>query len=157
MSELNLENDDYRKNVGMMIINEQQKILAGEAFYYPGEWLMPQGGMAEGEAPVQAMQRELIEETGLTTADVSIISEYEKWIYYLFPKPQIKDDRMYIGQRQKWFLLSYEGLLPDATKVLEREFRHFDWVSPNWLMQRTPAFNVPVYQELVRAFSIKPD
>ena len=66
MSNLTSGDDDYRNNVGIVIINTERKILAGEAFYYPGEWLMPQGGIAIGETPEEALERELLEETGLT-------------------------------------------------------------------------------------------
>lgn len=157
MSNLTSVDDDYRNNVGIVIINTERKILAGEAFYYPGEWLMPQGGIAIGETPEEALKRELLEETGLTLSDVPIVREHNEWICYLFPKPQIKDDRMYIGQRQKWFLLHYDGPLPDANSLLEKEFSSFSWVSPYWLLDRTPVFNVPVYKQVFRNFLSKPD
>ena len=157
MSNLTSGDDDYRNNVGIVIINTERKILAGEAFYYPGEWLMPQGGIAIGETPEEALERELLEETGLTLSDVSIVREYDEWICYLFPKPQIKDGRMYVGQRQKWFLLLYNGPLPDANSLLEKEFSSFSWVSSRWLLDRTLVFNVPVYKQVFRNFLFKPD
>ena len=40
---------DYRLNVGIMIVNRERRILAGDAFYYPGEWMMPQGGIDPAE------------------------------------------------------------------------------------------------------------
>ena len=46
----------YRANVGIMIINKEHKIMAGEAYHYPGEWMMPQGGIDELETPLQAME-----------------------------------------------------------------------------------------------------
>jgi 8-oxo-dGTP pyrophosphatase MutT (NUDIX family) len=49
----------YRLNVGIMIVNRDQKILAGDAFHYPGEWMMPQGGIGHAESAYEAMQREL--------------------------------------------------------------------------------------------------
>ena len=119
---------NYRLNVGIMIVNREQKILAGDAFHYPGEWMMPQGGIDQTESSQAAMQRELYEETGLQTQQVRLIREHDAWLQYLFRKPQYKDDIYYIGQRQKWFLLEYNGPLPDAENVKEQEFSCFDWV-----------------------------
>ena len=41
----------FRSNVGIMIVNRAGKILAGDAFHYPGEWMMPQGGIDARNRP----------------------------------------------------------------------------------------------------------
>ena len=144
---------NYRLNVGIMIVNREQKILAGDAFHYPGEWMMPQGGIDQTESSQAAMQRELYEETGLQTQQVRLIREHDAWLQYLFRKPQYKDDIYYIGQRQKWFLLEYNGSLPDAENVKEQEFSCFDWVDAQWLVEQIPPFKKEVYRTIVTAFS----
>lgn len=144
---------NYRLNVGIMIVNREQKILAGDAFHYPGEWMMPQGGIDHAESAQEAMQRELYEETGLQTQQVRLIREHDAWLQYLFRKPQYKDDIYYIGQRQKWFLLEYNGPLPDAENVKEQEFSRFDWVDAKWLVEQIPPFKKEVYRTIVTAFS----
>ena len=143
---------NYRPNVGIMLVNRQQQVLAGEAIHYPGEWMMPQGGIDPGEAPQQAMQRELIEETGILYDEVGFIKENPEWLAYLFRKPLIKDGRPYIGQRQKWFLLAYDGSLPDAETTIDREFIRFEWVEPEWLMQHTTKFKIEVYRTIFSSF-----
>ena len=143
----------YRLNVGIMIVNREQKILAGDAFHYPGEWMMPQGGIDQLESAPEAMQRELYEETGLQPQQVRLIREHDSWLQYLFRKPQYKDDIFYIGQRQKWFLLEYNGPLPDAASVKEQEFSRFDWVDAGWLVEQIPRFKKEVYRTIVAAFS----
>ena len=144
---------NYRLNVGIMIVNREQKILAGDALHYPGEWMMPQGGIDHAESAHGAMQRELYEETGLRTQQVRLIREHDEWLQYLFRKPQYKDDIYYIGQRQKWFLLEYNGALPDAENVKEQEFSRFDWVDAQWLVEQIPPFKKEVYRTIVAAFS----
>jgi putative (di)nucleoside polyphosphate hydrolase len=144
---------NFRLNVGIMIVNREQKILAGDAFHYPGEWMMPQGGIDPAESARQAMQRELNEETGIQMHQVRLIREHDEWLQYLFRKPQYKDDIFYIGQRQKWFLLEYNGPLPDAQKVHEQEFIRFDWVDAKWLVEQIPPFKKEVYRSIVTAFS----
>lgn len=152
-SEKKASQQQYRLNVGIMIVNREQKILAGDAFHYPGEWMMPQGGIDPAESVHDAMQRELFEETGIQMHQVRLIREHHEWLQYLFRKPQYKDDIYYIGQRQKWFLLEYNGPLPDAEKVHEQEFSHFDWVDANWLVEQIPPFKKEVYRSIVTAFS----
>ena len=143
---------NYRANVGIMIVNREQKILAGEAYYYPGEWMMPQGGIDPAETARDAMQRELHEETGIEFDQVSLLHEHQDWLEYLFRKPQFKDDIFYVGQRQKWFLLEYNGDLPDATQVTEQEFSEFGWVDSDWLVEQIPPFKKNVYRTVVNAF-----
>lgn len=146
------ESQNYRANVGIMIVNSAGKVLAGDAFHYPGEWMMPQGGIDAQESTEQAMRRELFEETGLRFHQVQLLREHDEWLRYLFRQPQYKDGIYYIGQRQKWFLLEYNGPLPDAAKVPEREFSCFDWVDPAWLVEQIPPFKKDVYRTVVNHF-----
>jgi putative (di)nucleoside polyphosphate hydrolase len=146
------EAQNFRANVGIMLVNRNHQILAGDAFHYPGEWMMPQGGIDAEETSEQAMQRELYEETGLSFTELRLLLEHDDWLQYRFRKPQYKDDIYYVGQRQKWFLLEYNGPIPDAEKVQEREFRCFDWVEPDWLVEQIPAFKKTVYRTVVDAF-----
>ena len=144
---------NYRANVGIMMVNSDHRILAGEAFHYPGEWMMPQGGIDSAETPHQAMRRELFEETGVSMDQVRLIHEHDEWLKYRFRKPQYKECIYYVGQLQKWFLLEYNGPLPDAEQVKEQEFSRFDWVEPQWLVAKIPAFKKSVYRTIVAAFS----
>ena len=151
-SDTGAEPENYRPNVGIMLVNQAHQLLAGDAFHYPGEWMMPQGGIDPSETPQQAMVRELQEETGLLLADVRLLHEHKSWLNYRFRKPQYKDDIFYVGQRQKWFLLEYNGDLPDAEAVREREFIRFDWVDPDWLVAQIPEVKKAVYTEVLAAF-----
>lgn len=147
-----IDDPNYRPNVGIMLINKNHRILAGEAIHYPGEWMMPQGGIDQGETPRQAMERELVEETGILYEDVNFIHENNDWLSYLFRQPLIKDGALYIGQRQKWFLLEYNGVIPDAETTVDREFLQFQWVSPEWLLKHTTKFKVDVYKTVLSTF-----
>jgi len=146
------EAQSYRANVGIMIVNRAGQILAGDALHYPGEWMMPQGGIDAQESTGQAMRRELFEETGLHFHQLRLIREHDEWLQYQFRRPQYKDGVYYVGQRQKWFLLEYNGALPDAAKVPEQEFSRFDWVDPEWLVEQIPAFKKDVYRTMVNHF-----
>jgi hypothetical protein len=49
-------------------------------------------------------------------------------------------------------LLEYNGPLPDAETVREREFLCFDWVDGDWLVEQIPAFKKEVYRAILTAF-----
>jgi putative (di)nucleoside polyphosphate hydrolase len=149
-----INNPDYRPNVGIMLVNDDRLILAGEAFHYRGDWMMPQGGIDSGETTLEAMQRELFEETSLVPEQTRIVREHDKWLSYQFRKPVKKEGILYKGQRQKWFLLEYNGPLPDATKTQDREFTHFNWVTPQWLIDHTTPFKAEVYKTIFNEFEI---
>ena len=146
------ETENYRPNVGIMIVNRDHHILAGDALHYPGEWMMPQGGIDAEETAQQALTRELHEETGLSSSEVQLLREHEDWLQYRFRKPQFKNGIYYVGQRQKWYLLEYNGDLPDANRTPEREFSRFDWVEPDWLVTQIPPFKKDVYRAVLDAF-----
>jgi putative (di)nucleoside polyphosphate hydrolase len=147
-----IDNPDYRPNVGIMLINKEHQVMAGDVNHNPGVWMMPQGGIDPGETPLQAMQRELLEETSIKFGDTRLIREHNEWLSYQFRKPLEKDGGIYIGQRQKWFLLEYNGMPPDATQTKDQEFRHFEWVDPAWLMRHTTKFKIDVYRDIFAAF-----
>ena len=144
---------DYRPNVGIMLVNKQHHVLAGEVIHRPGKWMMPQGGIDRGETPHLALQRELIEETGIGFGEVRLLEEYPDWINYQFLKPMLKDGQVYIGQRQKWFLLEYNGPVPDAQQMIDREFSTFEWVEKNWLIEHTTKFKRDVYRTIFQTFN----
>ena len=141
-----------RANAGIMMVNKAHQYFAGEAYHYPGEWMMPQGGLHGNESPAEAMERELFEETGINFEDVRLIKEHDEWLTYRLGKPLVKDGITYTGQRQKWFLLEYNGPIPDAMKAEAMEFSQFRWVEPQWLIERTAKFKVDVYKNVFAYF-----
>ncbi len=149
-----INNPDYRPNVGIMLVDNNRRVLAGEAFNYRGEWMMPQGGMDEGETTLQAMQRELFEETSILPEQARVVKVHHEWLSYQFRAPLKKEGILYKGQRQKWFLLEYNGPLPDASKTQDREFTQFDWVTPEWLIDNTTRFKAEVYKIIFAEFDM---
>ena len=154
-TQFKLINDpDYRPNVGIMLVDNNRRVLAGEALHYRGGWMMPQGGIDGGETTLQAMQRELFEETSLLPEQAKVVKEHDKWLSYRFKKPLIINGILYVGQRQKWFLLEYNGPLPDADKTQDREFTQFEWVTPEWLIDNTTQFKTEVYKIIFAEFNM---
>ena len=103
--------DKYRSCVGMMILNDTNKILVGRRLDHPsGFWQMPQGGIDEDENPEEAVWREMMEEIGTNNATLIKISN--QWLNYDIPDDTLKTlpwGHIYKGQIQKWFAFSFTG------------------------------------------------
>ena len=55
-----------RMGVGVIVLNEKNRVFVGKRKDNPVyNWQMPQGGVNEGEKLIDAMKRELEEETGI--------------------------------------------------------------------------------------------
>ena len=80
---------EYRKCVGMMILNKENKILVGRRIDHPsGYWQMPQGGIDNKENPEEAVWREMMEEIGTNNAELIMISSH--WYSYIIPEETLK-------------------------------------------------------------------
>ncbi|XP_074366347.1 nudix hydrolase 26, chloroplastic-like [Apium graveolens] len=150
----------YRRNVGICLINSNNKIFSASRLDIPGSWQMPQGGIDESENPRDAAVRELREETGVTSAEV--IAEVPHWLTYDFPSEvREKLNRQWgsdwKGQAQKWFLFRFTGkddevnLLGDGTE--KPEFGEWSWLSPEQVLDGAVEFKKPVYKEVLTVFS----
>jgi putative (di)nucleoside polyphosphate hydrolase len=60
-----MKNKVYRPNIGVILLNKQGQILLAEREGMPDTWQLPQGGIDEGETPVESLFREVREEIGL--------------------------------------------------------------------------------------------
>jgi putative (di)nucleoside polyphosphate hydrolase len=98
----------YRPNVAAVILSsdypQKCEFFLGKRSDIKNVWQFPQGGIDDGETPVEALLRELQEEIGCSSVDV--IAEYPYWIKYDFPNG-VTARKMYPfdGQTQKYFLV----------------------------------------------------
>jgi len=101
-----IDQDGYRRNVGIILCNQQNKLFWARRANQSG-WQFPQGGMDEGETHEQAMFRELYEEIGLKPEHVELIGQTSEWVYYDLPKRFLRTDSYPVckGQKQIWFML----------------------------------------------------
>ena len=60
-----------RLGVGVIVLNDKNKVFVGKRKDNPvDKWQMPQGGVNEGEKLIDAMKRELEEETGINNIEI---------------------------------------------------------------------------------------
>ena len=111
-----LDREGYRPNVGIILVNQKNEVFWGKRIREHA-WQFPQGGIKHGETPVQAMYRELHEETGLQAEHVRILGRTRDWLRYTVPDHYVRRELRghYRGQKQIWFLLRMVGRDSDVS------------------------------------------
>lgn len=149
------ENLLYRKCVGIMLLNSENKILVAKRIDSKYDaWQMPQGGVEEDETPEIAALRESEEEIG--TSNIKILAESQDWHYYDIPDDLIPKfwGGKYRGQTQKWFLAKFLG---DDSEINidteEPEFCEWKWVEKSTLPIIIVPFKRTLYTEIISEFS----
>ncbi len=144
----------YRPGVGIMLFNGAGLVLVARRIDMVSEaWQMPQGGIEEGERPVDAAFRELAEEIG--TAKAEVLAEAEGWLDYDLPHDLVAKlwQGRFRGQRQKWFAMRFTGVDGDIDIATEDpEFSEWKWAEPAALPDLIVPFKRDLYAELVRRF-----
>jgi len=126
-----IDAEGFRANVGIILVNADNKLLLGGRVGAKG-WQFPQGGMLVDEEPEIAMFRELREEVGLEPDDVEVLGVTADWLRYRLPDKFIRrhSKPLCIGQKQRWFILR---MLSDDERVRfdrcdKPEFDRIRWV-----------------------------
>ncbi len=146
----------YRPCVGVMLINDQGLVFAGQRLDSPSPaWQMPQGGIDDGEKPKAAALRELWEETGVTADLVQSVAKTHGWVTYDLPPDLLGRvwGGKYRGQRQKWFLFRFLGTDADIKIATDHpEFSSWRWISADQMIAEIVPFKRAVYEDVVRSF-----
>ncbi|WP_339634181.1 RNA pyrophosphohydrolase [uncultured Sneathiella sp.] len=145
----------YRPCAGMMILNRKGQVFVGRRLDMVSEyWQMPQGGIDDGEAPLEAALRELEEEIG--TRDVELIHSLDEWLTYDLPDDLIGKvwKGKYRGQKQKWFLFRYLGEDQDINIVTRHpEFSEWKWATVSEIPQLIVPFKRDLYETIIQRFA----
>jgi len=145
----------FRAGAGAIISDGNGNVLALERANIANAWQMPQGGVKENEEPLQAVLREIQEETGIPQAELELVGAYPGPLAYELP-PEARSRKTGRGQVQYWFLFK---LKPGGEAAIDlgagTEFRAWRWMPLQQLIGKAVAFRVPVYRRLADYFSEK--
>lgn len=149
-------NDGYRPNVGIIICNPQGQVFWARRINQDG-WQFPQGGVSRNESLLDAMYRELFEETGLSKPQVKVVAHTKRWLHYDLPKKFLRGQRKstrrrvrFKGQKQVWFLLELleDDSVVDLTSGPETpEFDKWRWVEAEFAVDNIVDFKRAVYRK----------
>lgn len=148
-----IDSDGYRPNVGIILMRDDGRLFWARRVHRDG-WQFPQGGMNTDETPLEAMYRELREETGLDPEHVEILHSTPGWLRYRLPSRCVRSGERprCIGQKQVWFLLR---MLADDNLVRfdlceKPEFDRFRWVDYWYPLEHVVHFKREVYAKALR-------
>ena len=140
-----------RTGVGVVVLNANNKVFVGKRKDNPvDKWQMPQGGVEPGETFLEAMKRELAEETSIK--NIKILKELDYWLEYELPKNLIGIiwKGQYRGQKQKWFIARFLGSDNEINLNTKKpEFIEWKWLEINELPSVIVDFKKNVYKRLV--------
>ena len=145
-----------RTGVGIILLNNENKIFVGKRKDNPGDkWQMPQGGVDNGEDFHTAMRRELHEETSIK--NIKIIKEINQLYEYELPKNLIGIiwKGKFRGQKQKWFIAKFLGNENEINlNTKQPEFIEWKWIDAEKLPEIIVDFKKNLYLNLLKEIKL---
>ena len=140
-----------RTGVGVVGLNKKNQVFVGKRKDNPKKhWQMPQGGVDQGETYLDAMKRELSEETSIK--NIEILKEVNGWTEYELPDYLLGKiwKGKYRGQKQKWFIVRFLGTDKEINlKTNHPEFIDWKWIETQDLPSVIVHFKKKLYENLL--------
>ncbi len=153
--EKNFEKLPYRNGVGIVVLNNENKIFVAKRIDNPKNfWQMPQGGVDKDENYYKAALRELKEETSIIS--VKLIQEIDKKFTYILPDHLIGIiwKGKFKGQTQKWFVMRFTGNESEINiNTKHPEFLDWKWIDLEDLTKIAVNFKLNIYKNLKQEIS----
>jgi putative (di)nucleoside polyphosphate hydrolase len=143
----------FRAGVGAVLTDQHGRVLIFERADVPGAWQFPQGGLENEEQPIDAVLREIREETGISRRGLVILDRYPGLLAYELPL-RARSVKTGMGQAQYWFLFKVKkAAATDVRLPAHSEFRAAEWVLFGEAVKRVVGFKRPLYRQLQKEFA----
>jgi putative (di)nucleoside polyphosphate hydrolase len=140
-----------RTGVGIIVLNSKNNVFVGKRKDNPfDKWQMPQGGVELNEPLLNAMKRELKEETSIK--NIEVLKEFPQWLKYELPENLIGKiwEGKYKGQKQKWFIVRFKGEESEINiNTQNAEFIEWKWIDMNLLPDLIVHFKKNIYKNIL--------
>jgi putative (di)nucleoside polyphosphate hydrolase len=145
-----------RIGVGVVVLNNINQVFVGKRKDNPGDkWQMPQGGVDKGESYINAMKRELFEETSIR--NIKILKEVDRIYEYELPDNLVGIiwKGKFRGQKQKWFITKFLGKDSEINlNTKHPEFIDWKWIEPKLLPEVIVNFKKDLYINLLKEINL---
>ena len=145
-----------RIGVGVVVLNNKNQVFVGKRKDNPGDkWQMPQGGVDIGESYINAMKRELFEETSIKS--IKIVKEVDRIYEYELPDNLVGIiwKGKFRGQKQKWFITKFLGEDSEINlNTKHPEFIDWKWIEPKLLPKVIVNFKKDLYLNLLTEINL---
>ena len=145
-----------RIGVGIIVLNEKNQVFVGKRKDNPTDnWQMPQGGVDKGESYINAMKRELFEETSIK--NIKILKEIDRIYEYELPDNLVGIiwKGKFRGQKQKWYIVKFLGNDEEINlNTKHPEFIDWKWIEPKLLPKVIVNFKKDLYLNLLTEINL---
>ena len=145
-----------RIGVGVVVLNNKNQVFVGKRKDNPGDKSqMPQGGVDIGESYINAMKRELFEETSIK--NIKILKEVDRIYEYELPNNLVGIiwKGKFRGQKQKWFITKFLGEDSEINlNTKHPEFIDWKWIEPKLLPKVIVNFKKDLYLNLLTEINL---
>ena len=132
-----------------MVLDPRGRVLVLERSDVPGAWQFPQGGLDQGETPLEGARREVEEETGIPATALRLLGHHPDLLAYELPAAA-QSPRTGMGQVQYWFYFETRAVEVPLEQLPPGEFRAARWTTMARAASGTAPFRVALYKKLAR-------
>jgi putative (di)nucleoside polyphosphate hydrolase len=137
----------FRAGVGAVLLNGRGQVLVLERSDIHGAWQLPQGGLEPGEEPLDAVLREIQEETGISRERLRHLGRLQEPLAYVLPR-EARTPKTGMGQVQWWFCFRYLGSDSEIRLPEKGEFRRWAWQPFDEVLAGVVPFRRRVYEQV---------
>lgn len=140
----------HRDIVGGFIFSSDGKLLLGKnrtGGVYEGSFVVPGGGVDEGETRLQALKREMLEETGLDIGRAEVTAMHESSGEH---EKTLRDTGERVLVKMKFY--NYRVVFDEPAENI-RVKAEDDWIEPQWFASDelgTIDLSLPTHETLVK-------